>query len=200
MPTQVIQGMTDTALGEASSDWRAFNMWELRRGNALDPGMFAALARATDNDCRGYVKGLVRVIDNTNDDAAFNKVFDRKAAYTGDGTAPNVRQTSTRVKVSREVLPFPVDVHEVLKPTTVIVRAYIIEGSALAAMDRGNSSDPYIVAKLGNEVQGKKKEERRVITDSLNPYWGQVSFLLDHKASSPGGQGSSGGQNIIKDH
>lgn len=70
---------------------------------------------------------------------------------------------------SKEV-PFPLDLRRLQHPEQVVVRVYCTQGYKLAAMDPGNSSDPYVVAALGRERQGDSSEHIRTTTD---PYFGR---------------------------
>ena len=38
----------------------------------------------------------------------------------------------------------------------------------------------FLVARVGDQVRGKKKEERKVVRDTLNPYFGQVLGCNTH--------------------
>ena len=77
-------------------------------------------------------------------------------------------------------VPFPIDVKEFTRPSPFVVRLYVIRAAGLAALDGGNSSDPYLVASLG-ETTFKCREN--VVKATLKPYFGQV---FEFETTMPG--------------
>lgn len=72
-------------------------------------------------------------------------------------------------RVPPEQVPFPIDVKELIRPKAVTVRLYVIKAEGLAALDGGNSSDPYLCARLGDTEFSCRDE---AIKGTLKPYFG----------------------------
>lgn len=66
-------------------------------------------------------------------------------------------------------VPFPINVKELIRPKAVTVRLYVIKAEGLAALDGGNSSDPYLCARLGDTEFSCRDQ---VVKDTLKPYFG----------------------------
>lgn len=67
-------------------------------------------------------------------------------------------------------VPFPINIKELIRPRAVTVRLYVIKATGLAALDGGNSSDPYLCARLGDTVFKCRDE---VVKGTLKPYFGR---------------------------
>ena len=103
------------------------------------------LQRVAEQGGFGCVKGLLRVIDRSNQPAG----------------------------ASAKPIPF--------KPVPCVVRCYVTRGMGLCAMDKGNTADPYLVAKLvGHDEQGSSDER---CDDTLNPYFGRC---FEYHTTMPG--------------
>jgi hypothetical protein len=61
-----------------------------------------------------------------------------------------------------------------------LVRLYVVRATGLAALDGGNSSDPYLVASLGDTTF---KCRESVVKGTLKPYFGQV---FEFETTMPG--------------
>ena len=84
-------------------------------------------------------------------------------------------------KGGAQPVPFPIDVKELIRPSPVVVRLYVVKATGLAALDGGNSSDPYLCATLG-DTEFKCRDE--VVKGTLKPYFGRC-FEFDTVLPGP---------------
>lgn len=144
-----------------------FDEWDLMRKLQVDR-TGTINTRVTGGHLYGSVKGLVRVIDHSGREKE-NSVAREPASTNMD---EHSLKSLKRVEVHSETdcLPFPMPVHDLQRPEKVVVRLYVVQAFNLAAVDIGNTADPYVTARLGNEIQGDNKNH---VKRNLSPYFGQ---------------------------
>lgn len=108
------------------------------------------------------MKGFIRVIDHSQGA--------QPTVCTPQCIAAIQFWTRLFEQVHSEQVPFPIDIKELIRPKAVTVRLYVIKAEGLAALDGGNSSDPYLYARLGDTEFSCRDE---VVKGTLKPYFGR---------------------------
>ena len=151
-----------------------FDLWPLER-NAVGLALFGSGVQTTSTAGQyGFIKGLIRIVDNSGaelstivptDDAPSSPETSRRRSK-----APIKERTRSGPAQGSSSLPFPLSLSELLRPTPVVVRCYVIRAFGLSGMDSGHTSDPYLVCRLGTEEQGSEDDR---VPETLDPYFGR---------------------------
>jgi len=118
-----------------------------------------------------YLKGRPRIYDELEDQVEC-KPFDTIPLWTGQknsifGPRRETGKIKGLWKLSEDAQnPFGKGLKDLVQTRTISVRLYILNGINLMAMDRDNSSDPYLVVRLG---KNKFSTRKRYIKNTLQP-------------------------------
>eukprot|EP00485_Elphidium_margaritaceum_P004276 CAMPEP_0202695866 /NCGR_PEP_ID=MMETSP1385-20130828/9321_1 /ASSEMBLY_ACC=CAM_ASM_000861 /TAXON_ID=933848 /ORGANISM="Elphidium margaritaceum" /LENGTH=1764 /DNA_ID=CAMNT_0049351945 /DNA_START=35 /DNA_END=5329 /DNA_ORIENTATION=- len=118
-----------------------------------------------------YLKGRPRIHDELEDEYACNP-FETIQLWTGQkGSIFGGRRVTGAIKGLWKLSesgdnPFGNGLKSLIQTRTISVRLYILNGMNLMSTDRDNSSDPYLVVKLGKE---KFSTRKRYIPNTLQP-------------------------------
>lgn len=130
------------------------------------------------NDIPEYMRGR-DTVDNELEDAMDCKPFTtiplfygQKNASTALGQYRQVGDFKGLIRVSsNKEATFDLDLKELLKPKHVFVRVYVLRGHRLNPKDRDGTSDPYLIAQLGDQ---KISTRDRYIPSNLDPDFYEV--------------------------
>eukprot|EP01050_Picozoa_sp_SAG11_P013626 SAG11_NODE_1605_length_4593_cov_2.083667_5_plen_382_part_00 len=169
---------------EPASDARAISFATVRRRWGLH-----RLGRASKKANGGIVKGCLRILPmNSTEDYPWlvERSYDQDSAVVQGMGSPIDSERGTYLTPMPEACVFDdgngkkQTLFEKLttKPAPkAIVRVYVTQARQLHAMDRGNTSDPFVTVALGKETKGDSKSEREIhktVKTSDVPYFGQV--------------------------
>ena len=73
-------------------------------------------------------------------------------------------QVRMLMKEEEPFTPLPAQLGELLSPCAYEVRVYVLEALNLTPQDRGSTSDPYIIIRLGNQVVGDRNKHLMRVT------------------------------------